>query len=99
MILESIIKEVENATHPVAKALHKGEHFKVLAISFKKGMVLKEHMAHLPTRLFVLQGSIIYKEESRSVTLHALEDIEIPVEVLHSVDALEDSLCLLTQGK
>ena len=58
MILKEIIASLENAAHPVAKALHKGDHFKVLAIGFKKGMVLKEHQAHLPTRLFVLSGRL-----------------------------------------
>ena len=98
MILKEIIALLENATHPVAKALHKGDHFKVLAIGFKKGMVLKEHQAHLPTKLFVLSGQIIYKQNEVCTSLSTYEEIEIPINVLHSVEATEDSLCLLTQG-
>lgn len=98
MILQQILQEVENATHPVAKALHKGEHFKVLAMGFKKGMILKEHQAHLPTKLFVLNGKVIYKQEEVYTTLSALDEIEIPVNIIHSVEAIENSLCLLTQG-
>ncbi len=98
MILKEIIALLENATHPVARALHKGEHFKVLAIGFKKGMILKEHQAHLPAKLFVINGQVVYKENEVSTTLSAFEEIEIPVNILHSVEAVEDSLCILTQG-
>jgi len=98
MVLKDIMAALEKAAHPVAKALHKGEHFKVLAIGFKKGMILKEHQAHLPTRLFVLYGQIIYRENEVSTTLSTYEETEIPINILHSVEAVEDSLCLLTQG-
>ena len=98
MLLKEIVKQIENATHPVAKALHKGDHFKILAIGFKKGMVLKEHQTHLPAKLFVLKGKVIYRVNEISTTLSEYDDIEIPINVLHSVEAVEDSLCLLTQG-
>lgn len=98
MILKQIIAELEMATHPVAKALHKGNGFKVLAIGFKQGMILKEHQAHLPTHLFILSGKVIYKQGELSKTISTQEQTEIPVEVTHSVEALEDSMCLLIQG-
>lgn len=98
MKLKDILTKLETTENPLAVALHKGEHFKALAIGFKKGMVLKEHQAHLPSKLFVLEGKIIYTENSVSTTLQKYDDIEIPVERMHSVEALEDSLCLLTQG-
>ncbi len=98
MILKQIAIDLETAQHPVAKALCKGEHFKTVAIGFKKGMILKEHQSHLPAKLFVLNGQVIYKENDVCTTLNALDEIEIPIKILHSVEALEDSLCLLTQG-
>ena len=98
MILKEIATQLATALHPVAKALHHGEHFKVLAIGFKKGMVLKEHMAHQPTKLFVLQGQIIYHQNDSSTPLALFDEIIIPVNIPHSVEAVEDSLCLLTQG-
>jgi hypothetical protein len=39
MIIKEILHQLETAKNPVAKAIHKGEHFKVLAIGFKKGMI------------------------------------------------------------
>ncbi|MEO6314273.1 MAG: hypothetical protein ABIU63_02680 [Chitinophagaceae bacterium] len=98
MILKELETQLATAVHPVAKALHKGEHFKVLAMGFKKGMVLKEHQAHSPSKLFVLKGKIIYHQNDVSTPLALFDEIEIPVNILHSVEALEDSLCLLTQG-
>jgi len=98
MILKEIETQLATSQHPVAKALHKGEHFKVLAMGFKKGMILKEHQAHLPTKLFVLNGQIIYRQQDVSSTLDRFDEIDIPVNVLHTVEAVEDSLCLLTQG-
>lgn len=98
MIIKEILRQLETAVHPVAKALHIGDHFKVLTIGFKKGMILKEHQAHLPSKLFVLNGEVIYKEGDVTTTLSAYDEMAIPVQVLHSVEALADSLCLLTQG-
>ena len=98
MLLKEIVNQIENATHPVAKALHKGNHFKILAIGFKKGMILKQHQTHLPAKLFVIKGEVNYIESEISITLSEYDEIEIPVNVMHSVEALQDSLCLLTQG-
>lgn len=98
MIIKEIFKQLETAEHPVAKALHSGEHFKVLAIGFNSGMKLKEHQAHLPSKLTVLTGEVIYSEDEKNVRLGQYDEVNIPVNTLHSVEALQNSLCLLTQG-
>jgi quercetin dioxygenase-like cupin family protein len=98
MILKEIIEQLNTSTHPIAKALHKGQHFKVLAIGFKNGMVLKEHQTNLPTKLFVLQGAVIYKQNAVSTTLTLFDELDIPINCAHSVEAIADSICLLTQG-
>ena len=98
MIVKELLAQLETATNPVAKALHKNEHFNVLVIGFKKGMLLKEHKASRPSKLTVLQGQVIYREAGREVTASQHDTVEIPVDVVHSVEATQDSLCLLTQG-
>ena len=98
MTIKEIYNQLETAQHPVARALHKGTNFKVLAIGFKKGMIMKEHQAHLPAKLTVFSGKVQYIENERIITLSQFEEVDIPVEVIHSVEAVEDSLCLLTQG-
>ena len=96
--LHDIQKRLETATNPVALAIHKGENFKVLAIGFKKGMVMREHKTNRPAVLTVFSGKVLYKMDSQEITLSMYDEQQIPVDHIHSVEALEDSLCLLTQG-
>jgi quercetin dioxygenase-like cupin family protein len=98
MVLKEVITAVEMSTHPVARALHKGEHFKILAVAFKKGMKLKDHQTHLLSKLIVIYGSVVYIENENKTELNEFEEIDIPINTIHSVEALADSLCLLSQG-
>jgi len=99
MTITKVKEQLKNTNHPVAQSLHHGTSFKVLVIGFKKGMILKEHKAPIRSKLTVLEGSIRYKEENRVVELAQYDEVEIPVEILHSVEAVEDSLCILTRGE
>ncbi len=96
--LKDVYVHLEKATHPVAKALHKGENFRTLVIGFKKGMVMKEHKVVATTKFTVFSGTILYYEKDKTIQLDALDEINIPIDVIHSVEAAEDALCLLTQG-
>ena len=96
--IKEIILDLKTATQPVAKALHKGDHFRVLMLGFNKGMILKEHKTHIPSKLTVVNGYVIYKEIDKEVTLLQYDEIDIPIEIIHSVEAIEDSLCILSQG-
>ena len=98
MTIPEIKAQLEDATHPIAKSFHTGNHFKVLLFGFKKGMKLEDHTAHHPTKLLVLEGEVIYHQPKKDVRLKQFEEIDIPAEVEHSVAALDDSLVLLTQG-
>ncbi len=98
MILKEILQQLETAVNPVAKVLHKGDHFKVLAIGFKKGMLLKEHKTPLTALLTVFEGKVIYREGDMEKVLSQYESTPIPINVIHSVEAVENSLCLVTQG-
>lgn len=98
MTIKEILAQLETANHPVAKPLHKGDNFKVLVIGFKSGMMLKEHKAHIPSKLTVISGTVIYKQDQIETELQKFDEMEIPINIIHSVEAKEDSLCLLTQG-
>jgi quercetin dioxygenase-like cupin family protein len=98
MIIQEILNQLETAQNPVAKAIHKGEHFKVLGIGFKKGMHLKAHKTNLQAKLTVLSGSVIYKQGDLIKSLRQFDETEIPVGIIHEVECTEDALCLLTQG-
>lgn len=86
------------ATGPIVKILKQGNGYKVIAIGLKKGAVLKEHKTAIPATLIVTEGNVTYNEHERSVELKRDADFEIPINVLHSLLALEDSICLLIQG-
>jgi quercetin dioxygenase-like cupin family protein len=98
MVIKDVLEQLETANHPVAKPLHKGDNFKVIVMGFKGGMKLKEHTAPMPSKLAVISGSVIYNQQGKATELQQYDEIEIPVNIIHSVDAKEDSLCLLTQG-
>ncbi len=98
MIIKEILEQLKTSKSPVAKALHKGEHFKVLALALSKGMILKEHKTALPAKLVVLSGSVIYNEGDKHLTLNQYDQTDIPVSIIHSVECTSDALCLLTQG-
>ena len=98
MIIKNVLSQLESAAGPVVKAWQKNEHGKVLVLGFKKGMILKEHQTALPAKLLIIDGRVSYREGITSVTINKFEDMDIPVNVPHSVEALEDSICLLIQG-
>lgn len=98
MTIPDIIMEMEGAQHPIAKALHKDKHFKVLVIGFKKGMRLDEHVSKFGAKLTVLEGKITFKTVEATITLTKFHETAIPVNVPHWFEAEEDSLALLTQA-
>jgi quercetin dioxygenase-like cupin family protein len=98
MIIKEAIAELELKDNPVAKLMHTGVAFKVIILAFKKGMILKEHKSTVPTKLTVLTGHVKYSSENLIRTIDTYEELEIPVEEIHTIEAIEDSLCLLIQG-
>jgi quercetin dioxygenase-like cupin family protein len=99
MIIRKILAQLETATHPVAKALAKGDHQKVTFIAFKRGMELKEHITPFVSTLFVLQGTVAYHEGEKVRLLNKYDETPIPAATAHRVECLEDAMCLLVQDK
>lgn len=99
MILANIKAELETTTKPIGKMLRKGDDFHVLAIGFKKGMILPEHTTALPARLVVIEGAVTYNSPKGASALELYDEYEIPVDELHWVEARQDSLILVIKGK
>lgn len=97
-MFKDILQKLESAANPVAQVVQNTSCSKVMVIAFKKGMILKEHKTDVPAKLLVIKGNVIYKEENQQNELFLYDEQEIPVAVLHSVEALKDSLCLLFKG-
>ncbi|MCQ6958350.1 hypothetical protein [Mucilaginibacter aquariorum] len=98
MIIQDVITQLKVADAPVVKVLVKGNSAKVIVLGFKKGMTLKEHQTGVPARLVVVEGKIDYFSANGKVTMDKFDDLDIPVNVPHSVEAAEDSICFLIQG-
>lgn len=98
MTISSVLTELEEASHPIAKALHKDHHFKVLVFGFKKGMRIDVHSSKAPAKFTVIEGKIIFRTEKASITLEKFDETAIPVGVSHWFEAEMDSLALLTQS-
>ncbi|MEO3406339.1 hypothetical protein AAFN85_20660 [Mucilaginibacter sp. CAU 1740] len=98
MIIEQVREQMQEATRPVVKILKQGDGYKVITIGLKKEAVLKEHKTAVPATLVILEGKVLYNEAERSVELKKDAEFEIPVNVLHGLLAVEDSICLLIQG-
>lgn len=95
MILKQMMEDLESKSGPIAKQLYKNQMTKVLAIAFKKNMILKEHKAPGLTRLFVMAGKIEYRSNPQTLILNEYDEMEIPLDEVHSVYAIEDSLITL----
>ncbi|ATP55620.1 hypothetical protein CPT03_03620 [Pedobacter ginsengisoli] len=100
MIIKEVLAQLaESQTGPIIKVLERGDQFKVIVLAFKKEMVLRAHQTPLKTKLVVIEGKVSYKEAGRLVVLDQFDDLEIPKKVLHSVEAIADSICLLIQSQ
>lgn len=97
MVIQEVLAALKDAGGPVVKVLVKGNSGKVIVLGFKKGMVLKEHKTGLSTRLVVIDGQINYFSANGTVTLSKFDELDIPVNEPHSVEALADSICFLIQ--
>jgi quercetin dioxygenase-like cupin family protein len=97
-VINELFEQLEKANHPIARSIHKGDQCKVLAIGFKARMILKDHKTHLPSKLTVIHGAVFYREGERVIQLKQYDEITVPTEIVHSVEAIDDSLCLLIQG-
>lgn len=99
MIIKNILAQLSETTRPVSKIVKSGTSFKTIAIGIKKGMIWRDHKAVMPTKLLVVQGTLIYRQGEKKVVLEQFDDLDIPVEIIHSLEAVTDSLCILVQGE
>jgi len=56
---------------------------KVMIITFKKGMILKEHKTHLPAMITVLKGKVNYRNQDSVTTIDEYDNFQISVQESH----------------
>ncbi len=98
MIIQEIKKLLETSANSVARIMYNKDHFRVLCIGFKKGMILKDHKTPYDSKLLVIDGNVLYNQQQLEHHLSLYDEIIIPTNEIHNVVALEDSICLLIQS-
>jgi quercetin dioxygenase-like cupin family protein len=84
---------------PAVLQIKNTEKSNVIAIGLKKDQVLKKHISPIPALLVVLKGSIIFEMEGSRTELKEFSTFEIPVNVLHEVTGITDSIFLVIKEK
>jgi len=84
---------------PVVLQIKNTEKSNVIAIGLKKDQVLKKHLSPIPALLVVLTGSVIFDIEGKRIELPQFSTYEIPVNVLHEVTGLNESIILVIKEK
>ena len=79
-----------------AITLTKEQGLRLVLMVFGKGTKISEHQAAGPLTLHVLSGSLTFRTRDRADTLGAGELIVLEAAIDHEVEALEESVVLLT---
>ncbi|RFZ85132.1 hypothetical protein DYU05_05895 [Mucilaginibacter terrenus] len=98
MIIKKILAELGTTDRPLSKIIKTGDSFKTMAIGLKKGVTWRDHKAIMPTKLMVMEGRVTYVQGEKKVELDKFDDLDIPVNIVHSLQAAENSICILIQG-
>lgn len=98
MIIQEIINLMPSSDKVITRILRKYDQNRIIAIGLKKGLFLPDHITDVPALLIPIQGKVYFRSEVLSMEVQALEEVEIPLNVVHSLEALEDSICILIKG-
>lgn len=76
--------------------LVKYPHMRVVLVALRKGTRMREHKLRGPVSLFVVQGRINIEAGSTAYKVRKKELVTLQKAVLHDVQAIQDSVFLLT---
>jgi len=96
--IESVLLKLKSSDGPVTEMLHQNNGFKVIMLGLNVNVLLPDHVTKIPTKLTVLKGSVVYRDANGNTPLFQYDELNIPVDQVHSVRAIRPSLCLLTIG-
>jgi quercetin dioxygenase-like cupin family protein len=97
-IIKQVLFKIKTATKPVIETLHRNEDLQVTMLGLNSGVSLSDHRTKVPAKLTVLSGSVIYNDVDGMTSLLRGDELAIPMNVKHSVQATQRSICLLTRG-
>ena len=79
-----------------AKTLFKKPDFRMVLISMEKGSILNDHHADGTISVQVLKGTIRFTAQGKAYELRANNVVTLAASIKHQVEALVDSVFLLT---
>lgn len=80
---------------PQAAAVFHGKPCRITLIHLPKGGSLPSHVSNSEALLIVVQGSLNYNCNGDSTLLSSLGEQYIPPKVVHDLEAVENSVCIL----
>ncbi len=96
---EKLMREATFTTSGRASlTLARGDEMTVVLITLKAGAALKEHPAPATATVIALNGSIIFSTKATEISLEQGEAVTFTADVLHAVEAKEDSALLVIIG-
>jgi len=98
MMIQEVIKMIPNSQSVITRIIRKYVNNRIIVIGLKKGIFLPDHISSVPALLIPIQGKVYFRSDVISIKIQTLEEVEIPVNVMHSLEALEDSVCILIKG-
>lgn len=96
---EQLLEEANAASAGrAALTLARGNDLTVVLTAITAGTVLHEHRAPGPATVVILNGSIVFSSNTENITLEKGEAVVFTADVLHAVEANEDSVLLVSIG-
>jgi quercetin dioxygenase-like cupin family protein len=96
---EKLMGEATSATSGRASlTLAHGDEMTVVLVALKAGNTLEEHTAPAAATVITLSGNIIFTTSAEKITLEQGEAVTFTADILHAVDASEDSAFLIVIG-
>lgn len=97
--LEQLRAEPAYTTGRNAITLWKAPHMRVVVLAQQAGNILDDHQAPGPITVHLLQGRVRFATADQSVDLSRGMLLSLDGGIVHRVEALDDSVVLLTLGK
>lgn len=98
MIIQEIINLMPSSDKVITRILRKYDQNRIIAIGLNKGLILPDHISSVPALLIPIQGKVYFRSEVLSIEVQTFDELEIPINVIHSLEAVEDSVCILIKG-
>ncbi|PWG06898.1 cupin domain-containing protein [Polaribacter aquimarinus] len=100
MKVTSFLENIKfNDLKPALSLMLDTDFSKEIRIVFKKGQVMEDHQAPFAIIVQVIQGAIDFGVNNETIVLKSGDIISLKPQIVHNLNALEDSIVRLTLSK